>query len=109
MTNSAYKIMAGNGQFSTGGMYPSFSDTGKAWASRRALNLHLASLGKFGRETYTVANVIVLEANFVDETFNRYTLEDWEYITVARRMAREIERESWRAAQQAHIDQGAGI
>lgn len=107
---SAYKIMAANGEFSSGGMYPSFSPEGKAWASRRALNLHLAYLGSWGgRETYAVADVTILEANFEDETFNQYSLEDWEYITRQRRLAREIERDEWKSSQQGRLDQGAGI
>lgn len=109
MRGSAYKIMAANGEFSSGGTYPSFSPEGKAWASRRALNLHLAHLGSWGRETYAVAAVTILEANFEHKFFSQYSLEEWEYITNLRRLAREAKRDEWKASQQGHLDQGAGI
>lgn len=85
ISSTCYKIRRADGQFSRGGYCPNFAMKGKAWPSLRALNLHLAGVGRRADKVYAMCEVVTV----IVETREEGAVSVADYVAGKERSRRE--------------------
>lgn len=77
MTKTIYKIRRNaDGLFSSGSVYPRFSEKGKTWASRGAVTLHLSQFNDRDKAQH-YRDCVVVAYRVVEEEDNAVDVLEW--------------------------------